>query len=112
MDRETLFKIKTRERFEKINVPAWGGMLGIRIMTAGERDQVEQMIDPNSPRDDTTFMYEMVIKCVVNHETGEQMFMPDDADQIRELPAPGFVAVCRECMRINGIGEFADVDSP
>lgn len=93
MDREAILKTAKPEYHPKleINIPEWGGKFFIKMLGGDERDEYDELVA--SMRDDEGELKSMAglkadltVKVLYN-EKGEQVFKPEDAEEVNKLPS-------------------------
>jgi len=95
----------TKSQFPKpeaVEVPEWGGTVYIKRMTAGERDQFEQLVGEN--RDIKTFSARAALLVyVLCDEAGVRLFDWGTEAQIGELDGVAVDRVFRRAAKVNGL---------
>jgi len=64
----------------EVEVPEWGGIVYVKPMTAGARDAFEASVaDSEGNVDRRNFRAKLVVRCMVDPETGHRLFKDTDA---------------------------------
>ena len=107
----------------EVDIPEWGGTVWVKPMTAAGRDAFEASVaDDNGKVDKRNFRAKLVVRCVVDHETGVRLFQDDDAkaigaksampvDRIFEAAAKASGLTPEDLVGLEGNSEGRDGDS-
>lgn len=89
-----------RKSVETIDVPEWGGSIGVRRMTA---DDVERTGMADGKRDAT--MFPKIIAACVCDENGDALFSDDDVKALAEVDMATAARVFAQIMKVNGLAD-------
>ena len=82
-----------------IDIPEWGGVAKLRVMTGTERDRFEsEFVNGNKTVD--MVRAKMVAKCLCD-EQGNRLFTEQEIPQLGEKSAAVLDRLFAECMRLN-----------
>jgi hypothetical protein len=83
----------------EVQVPEWGGVVAIRVMTGTERDKFESEFVGGSKSVEMV-RAKLVAKCLCD-ENGERLFSEADIPQLGEKSAAVLDRLFSECMKLN-----------
>ena len=114
-DKKTLSKAEifnsARRKPEPVDVPEWGGVVHVRPLTAGERDQFESSnvrVGPDGkPSVDMTNYRARLVCLAACDEKGKRLFVDYDANEIGRQDAAAVDRVFEAAQRLNGMGAKA-----
>lgn len=90
-------------RMERVDVPEWNGVLYVRVITGGERDEFEAtMHDARGKlkRDNIRARFVALTACSAN---GAPLFEPGDVDKLTRKSAAVLDRVFTAAMKLNGM---------
>jgi len=90
--------------FEVVEVPAWGGPVGIRELTAGERDDFELYV-LTTPRPKTRAA--LLVRVLVDPETRQRVFRDED---VEDLARQGSRVIAPLWIRAAHLSALSDAD--
>lgn len=88
---------------EDVAVPEWGGVVRIRTMTAGARDDYEQTMLAAKGQRQRNVRAQLVALCAVD-ETGGRLFGPGDIEALGAKSAKALDRLFDAAIRLNGLG--------
>lgn len=98
--------------YKDVEVPEWGGVVRVRVMTGAERGDFEQSIITGRGKNrDINFKNlrgKLVARCLID-EDGERLFSDADIQALEEKSAAALSRVFDVCQRINGLTD-SDVE--
>lgn len=100
LTRDAFFAKPTLAR-EEVKVPALGGTVFVRVMTAGERDRYDVATDEASRADVQGSFRARVTAFTACDENGKLLFTEDDIPGLAELPCSSFDPIVMAAMRLN-----------
>jgi hypothetical protein len=90
-------------RLERVDVPEWNGVLYVRVMTAGERDQFEAEVAGVGKRSKNMSNLRARLVCLVGcDENGQALFEKGDAAALGAKSAAAVDRVFTVAARLNG----------
>jgi len=93
---------------ELVEVPEWGVKILVRGLTGRQRAQLLQnAIDVAGRVDLARVLPELVIYCVYDPETKEQVFKPADRDMLLEKSGTVLERIATTAMRLSGLTQEA-----
>ena len=108
---DILANIGTRKNLktDTIDVPAWGGTVNLRGLTAGERDDFEMSClksdgDGESKSDMRNIRAKLVARSVVD-EAGNRLFDDTEADALAGEAADVIDPIFSKCQSLNGMSK-------
>lgn len=100
LNREAFLAIPAPE-VTPVDLPALGGRVYVRELTAGERDRFETDHAQSSNSD---FRAKLMAACVCD-ESGKRLFSDADARKLSDLPASHVERLVREIIRVNALSD-------
>lgn len=102
---------------ELVEVPVWGVTVEVRSMDGRSRTRLLKNAASTDGNIDMETLYpEMVIRCTFDPETGERIFVEDDADLLLSKAAGPLELLAMAAMRVSGMTsdamDVAGKDSP
>jgi len=88
-----------------VHVPEWGIDIEVRGMTGADRTSIlKNAVDTATGQVDLQVMYPaIVIASCYDPETGEAIFVPEDADALLNKSAIALDLLAQEAMRVGGL---------
>lgn len=100
-------------KVEEVYVPEWDGWVGVRTLQANERDWFEASTVQRNGKQITTNLQNirarLCLLCMVNPETGERLFQPEDEFPLGGKSAAALDRIFTVAQRLNGLRD-EDVD--
>lgn len=99
----------------KVTVKEWPGIdgkpmvLGIRVMTVGERDSYEREWIGNRERGIDNFRTKFLARCLCHPESGERLFTDEQVEKLASKSAKVVSTLFEKAMKHNAMSE-ADVE--
>lgn len=94
---------------EEVDVPEWGGTVIVRAMDGVTRDQWESSTlvarGGAVTRDTVNIRAKLVALCVIDPETGQRLFMPEDVDVLGKLSGAALSRVFGVAARLGGLAD-------
>ena len=93
---------------ETIDVPEWGVTVGIRSMSARGRAELNTvLVDSDAPGDDRQLRLwrVLLLGCVVEPDTGQPVFAPDDIDWVFDHDIAVIDRVATACLDASRVGK-------
>jgi hypothetical protein len=91
-----------------VSVKEWGGCVGIKIMTAGERDAWELSAFTDGKVNRENFRATLMVHTLCD-ENGKPIFTLSDIPSLSLKPSPPIVRLANKAMKLNALTD-ADVD--
>ena len=98
MTREEILSKRTLKQ-ERINVPAWGGEVNVRELTAGEKERLEALYSGEH----TGTIQATVVSMVVLDDNGERVFTDDDIGALSSMSGSAIQAIFKAATRLSGV---------
>lgn len=93
---------------ELLEVPQWGVTIEVRTMSAGKRSRMLQTCSLGDGTVDLDQLYPMIIiACVFDPETGDQVFSEIDIAALKEKSASSIEFVAQKAMSMSGMSASA-----
>jgi len=97
-------------KFRDLEIPEWGGAwVRVRAMSASERDRFEADTVTRKGKSVTTNLEHirarLAILCVIDPETGEQLFQHEDTFPLGAKSAAALDRIFTACQELNGLRE-------
>ena len=88
----------------EVAVPEWGGKVFVKPMTAAGRDAFEAAVsDDNGEIDKHNFRAKLIVRCVVDPETGVRTFQNEDAVALGKKNALPVNRIFEACAKASGL---------
>jgi hypothetical protein len=100
LTKDEILKRGDAKKWERVDVPEWGGHVNVRVMTARERDGLEHRFK-NSNVGYRAYLVAM-LSC---DDKGEDLFASGDIPALEEKSATAMTRVVKVAMRLNGMTE-------
>lgn len=97
LDRQTILSKTPQLARERVNVPAWGGDVYVRELTAWERDSLEVSWEKTKRHN---FRARLAVATVCD-EQGEDLFGLKDIEALGKHPSTALVAIADVAFRVN-----------
>jgi hypothetical protein len=93
-----------------VDVPEWGGHIGLRVMSGTEREEFEGSVLEAKERDESTkeFRAKLVAFCAVD-ANGERLFSLEHLEALGKKSAVVIDRLADVCLRINAMGKYIEV---
>ena len=92
---------------EEVAVPEWGGTVVVRAMDGVTRDEWESSTLARQGnvmvRNTVNIRAKLVALCVIDPETGERLFAPEDVDVLGKLSGAALARVFGVAARLGGL---------
>ena len=87
-----------------VKVAGIDGLVSLRGLTAGERDQWEQYVysERDVKKGVKNIRASLVVRCIT--EAGVRLFTDAEMDQIRSMPASVIDKLYKHCQHLSGLG--------
>ena len=109
--RDRILAVDDSQR-EQLVVPEWGMTIEIRGMSGASRASITQdAADNNGTINFGKMMPEIIVGCVFDPETGEQVFTADDRALVMEKSGAALDKIVTLAMALSGFGEKAVDDA-
>lgn len=97
-------------RIESVDVPEWGGAVGVRVMTGAERDRFEQQMAAAKGRSVDNVRAGLLALCLCD-EAGQRLFEDADVRALGDKSASALSRVFDVALRLNKLsdGDVADL---
>ncbi len=97
---------------ETVPVPEWGNRkYGVRSMTLAEqRKFIRAVTDKDGTVNRERYAAQLLVRCVVDPDTGEQVFEPADAQALEAKSAAAVARLLTVASRLSGLGGEDQVD--
>jgi hypothetical protein len=93
-------------KVERVDVPAWGGHVYVRVMTGRERDRFDSlMYDDKTGKARTDNLRALVAMFCLCDSKGVRLYGDDEVDKVAAKGAPGLTVVQDAAMRLNRLRE-------
>ena len=97
-------------KMEEVEVPEWGGTVGVRTITGTERDDFERSVYGNKVMEEETadfknFRAKLVAMTVVNPADRSRLFSLEDVEALGKKSASGLDKVFAVAQRLAGLGK-------
>jgi hypothetical protein len=88
-----------------VKVAGIDGLVSLRGLTAGERDQWEQYVysERDIKKGVKNIRASLVVRCITD-ETGSRLFTDDEIAEIGAMPASVIDKLYEHCQRLSGLG--------
>ena len=93
---------------EELDVPEWGGVVRVKMLTAKERDDFEAsmvVMKKGQPTPNTANARARLVQLAVVDEEGKQLFTKHDIQTLGNLPAAGLQRVFNKINEMSAISE-------
>lgn len=94
-------------KYEEMDVPEWGGLVRIKVMTGMERDDFEQSVFDMKGKDTKVnlknFRAKLLVKTIVD-EQGKRVFEESDIEGLSRKSSKVLDRIFNKSQEINGIG--------
>jgi hypothetical protein len=111
LDRDTIKALDDR-RITPVPVPAWGGVVHVRTLSVGEREEVEEpALNSGTGRATMRGYRARVVVAAAVNEDGTQMFQPDDVGWLQHKAAGAVEVIAEAAMGMNGMTDSAVPDA-
>lgn len=107
MIKREAFFAANRTEIREVAVPALGGSVFVRVITAGERDAFEAASNAEKI---PTFRARLVQLCACD-ENGARVFEPADVPSLSTLPAKVLDPIVKAAIEVNAMGADAVEDA-
>ena len=84
---------------EEVEIPEWGGSVYVRVLTGGERDQLERMIAK-----DSVSRAAIAALCLVD-ATGARLFTDADVEKLAQKNGGALEKIVTAALRFNAISD-------
>ena len=117
VNKESIFESAKTLSKHPIEVPEWGGTVYIRELSGWERDCFDEAwfkykVQQNGSGECGVNFYSFLIAWLVVDESGKRFVSDSEIMQLAQVPAKIILRVAEQCMKINGMGRWADVELP
>lgn len=110
LTREAILAVDDR-KLERFEVPEWGGVIYLRVMTGTERDAWEQGIGRGAGQEvDGLMAIALLVAKVVADADGNRLFSDDDVELLKGKSAPALMRVWARAQRLNALTD-GDVEA-
>jgi len=97
-----------KQVIETVHVKKWGGSVGVKVMTAGERDAWEAAAFVDGKVNRENFRARLLVHTVCDDQ-GAPLFTSDDIPALAQQESPAVVRLVKKAMEINALSD-GDVD--
>jgi hypothetical protein len=95
-------------KYEEMDVPEWGGLVRIKVMTGMERDDFEQSVFDMKGKDTKVnlknFRAKLLVKTIVDDQ-GRRVFEESDIEGLSRKSSKVLDRIFNKAQEINGIGQ-------
>lgn len=106
LTKDDILKRGDAKKWERVDVPEWGGHLNVRVMTARERDNLE-----NRFKSSNVGYRAYLVAMLACDDDGKDLFDAADIPALEEKSAAAMTRVVKVAMRINGMTEESIEDA-
>ena len=92
-------------KIETVDVPEWGGSVGVRTMTGTERDSFEQSIVEKKGKTNLSNIRARLCALTVVDDSGNRLFNDSDIAELGKKSAAALDRVFTVAQKMNGFGE-------
>lgn len=93
-------------KIEDVEVPEWGGVVGVKMMTAEERDNFESTLYNEGKQDLNNIRAKLVVRTLVDDE-GKRLYKDSEAVVLAQKSAKALDRIFKIAQKLNGIGQDA-----
>jgi len=92
-------------KIETVDVPEWGGSVGVRTMTGTERDSFEQSIVEKKGKTNLSNIRARLCALTVVDDSGKRIFNDNEVAELGKKSAAALDRVFTVAQKMNGFGE-------
>lgn len=104
ISKESILQFKSKPTVT-VNVPEWGGVVHVRVMSGTERDDYEdetfRLNGSDVSLNRKNARARLLVRCIAD-EAGQRIFSDEDADALGGQPANIIDKVYAEALKVNG----------
>lgn len=112
---KSIHDVHSGDDIEELEVPEWGGSLGVRGLTVAQLEKWQQslMTQPKNEKPHVTLERirnsnaRLVVLGACDVETGEPIFSDEDIPELSQQSNRGMAKVADAIQRLSGIGDYA-----
>lgn len=104
LNKESILAVQDLQTKE-VPVPAWGGSVRLRGLSAGERESLEQeILDKNGKVVTKNLRAKLIVRCAVD-EDGNRLFTDADIEELNKKSSAAIDLLFLESQKLNGMSD-------